>query len=66
MPTSWGAGQVTDCGRTVGAAAGNTVSVRAAAVRAVASAAVDADDARNLLEQLGLGAVEGKRTEHVA
>lgn len=60
MPTSWGAGQVTDCGRTVGAAAGNTSAVRAAAVRVVASAAVDVDDARRLLEQLGLGAVEGK------
>jgi len=51
----------------VGAAAGNTSAVRAAAVRAVASAAVDADDARRLLDQLGLSAVEGRDgTEKVA
>ena len=67
MPTSWGAGQVTDCGRTVGAAAGNTSSVRSAAVRAVCGQARDAGDAATILEQLGLRAVEGRDgTEKVA
>lgn len=58
MPTSWGAGQVTDCGRTVGAAAGNTGSVRSAAVRVVCGQARDAGDAAAILEQLGLDPAE--------
>ena len=67
MPAVWGAGQVTDCGRTVGAAAGNTAEVRRRAVRYVAGAARDAGDAALLLEALGLSAVEGRDgTEKVA
>lgn len=66
MPTAWGAGQVTDAGRTVGAAAGSEPAVRAAAVRAVAGLARDAGDAALLLAALGLDPVEGKRTEQVA
>jgi hypothetical protein len=66
MPAVWGAGQVTDCGRTVGAASGNEPAVRAAAVRAVCGLARDAGDAALILEALGLDAVEGKRTEQVA
>jgi hypothetical protein len=66
MPAAWGAGQVTDCGRTVGAAAGNTSSVRSAAVRVVCGQARDAGDAAAILDLLGLEPVEGKRTEQVA
>lgn len=67
MPTVWGAGQVTDAGRTVGAAAGNVPAVRSAAVRAVAGLARDAGDAALLLDALGLGPAEGKHgAEEVA
>jgi hypothetical protein len=67
MPAVWGAGQVTDCGRTVGAAAGNPGSVRRRAVRQLAMLATDAEDARELLACLGLSAVEGRDgTEKVA
>jgi hypothetical protein len=66
MPAVWGAGQVTDAGRMVGAAVGNTAEVRRRAVRYVAGSARDAGDAALLLQALGLQAVEGKRTEQVA
>ena len=61
-----GAGHVDDRGYGTGAAAGNTVVERRLAVRAVAAAAWDAEDAARLLELLGLDAAEGKINEGTA
>jgi hypothetical protein len=53
-------GHVHDAGHTVGAAAGNTLTDRARAVRTVASLSVNAADCAELLAALGLVPAEGK------
>lgn len=65
---TWGmsAAQMDDAALTAGAHRGSPASERSRAVRQLAMLATDAEDARTLLEQLGLAAVEGKRTEQVA
>jgi hypothetical protein len=52
------AGHVDDRGHGVGAAGGNTTEERRRAVRAVLASAADADDARLLLDMLGLDVAE--------
>lgn len=52
--TAWGAGQVHDCGQTVGAAAGNPAGERARAVWTVAAMSGSAEECADLLGMLGL------------
>lgn len=57
---AWGSGQIHDeglCHQVL-----YRDGERARATRAVASLAVDAEDCRDLLDQLGLRAEEGKRS----
>jgi hypothetical protein len=58
-------GHVHDAGHTVGAAAGNTLTDRARAVRTVAAYAVDAEDCAALLAALGLVPAEGLKKGEV-
>ncbi len=60
------AGHVDDRGHGNGAFAGCTAEQRRRAVRAVAAAAVDADECAEMLAMLGLSAHEGSSVERAS